>query len=54
MSFSLGHLALLMFLSLSVLEKSNSSRISIYPKCSLLGSFDVGKARVSSVDSVMM
>ena len=53
MSFSLGHLSLLMFLLVSVLEKSNSSRISIYPECSLLGGFDVGKARVSSVDFVM-
>ena len=53
MSFSLGHLSLLMFLLVSVLEKSNSSRISISPECSLLGGFDVGKARVSSVDFVM-
>ena len=53
MSFSLGHLSLLMFLLVSVLEKSNSSRISIYLECSLLGGFDVGKARVSSVDFVM-
>jgi len=42
-----------MFFSLSVLEKSISSRISIYPECSLLGGFDVGKTRVSSVDFVM-
>ena len=43
-----------MFLLVSVLEKSNPSRISIYPECSLLGGFDVGKARVSSrVDFVM-
>ena len=41
------------FAEVSVLEKSNSSRISIYPECSLLGGFDVGKARVSSVDFVM-
>ena len=33
--------------------KSNSSRVSIDPECLLLGGFDVGKARDSSVDFVM-
>jgi len=42
-----------MFLLVSVLEKPNASEIFIYPECSLLGGFDVGKARVSSVDFVM-
>ena len=53
MSFSLGHLSLLMSLFVSALEKSISSRISIYPECSLLGGFDFGKARVSNVNFVM-
>ena len=43
MSFSLGHLSLLMSLFVSALEKSISSRVSIYPECSLLGGFDFGK-----------
>ena len=51
MSFSLGHLSLLMFLFASALKKSISSRISI--ECSLLGGFGFGKAGVSSVDFVV-
>ena len=43
MMFSLGHLSLLMSLFVSALEKSNSSRVSIYPECSLLGGFDFGE-----------
>ena len=51
MSFLLGHLPLSMFRVVSAVETSISSRISI--ECSLLGGFDFGKARVSSVDFVV-
>ena len=37
----------------SAMEKSNYFRNSIYRECSLLGDFNFGKARVSSVDFAM-
>ena len=52
MMFSLGHLSLLVSLFVSALEKSNSSRVSIYPECSLLGGFDFGE--VSNVNFCLM
>ena len=40
------------FAEVSVLEKSISSRVSIYLECSLLGGFDFGK--VSNVNFCLM